>query len=126
MPDEFPNALKQHRKQSKLRQEDMRRICEKANSVVLSRYESGDAVPNLEVALRYHIALGKPLHELFPEYYQQLSEQVKRTALELLEELESKSVNYKRHLRKMKLQDIVNRIGCLQEVYDEEQQPKKE
>ena len=123
--DNIPNELKSHRVRQKLRQEDMRRICAKEHNSILSRYEKGDKPPSFEIAMMYHITLGIPLKELFPHQYQALRKNIQQVLTTLLDELGAQPVNYKRYKRKLSLEDIVNRIGCLQQVYDETKQEKR-
>jgi len=119
------NRMKHHRKRKMLKQSDMRHLSDASNHITLSRYENGDRIPSLESALIYHIVLNEPMKKLFPQFYKHLSEKLSERAKTLISSLEQMKKDYTTKNKIDYLNELINRIGCLQEVYDEKPEERK-
>ena len=102
-----------------VKQSEMQHIADIGNRMSLSRYENGDRPPNLETALIYYLVLDIPLNKLFPQIYEKLAEQIREKAQSLLESVEQMKEDYTTKNKIDFLNELISRIGCLQEIYDE-------
>lgn len=113
------NYLKIFRKKSKLTQDDVAYIFG-IQKVSISRYEKGKRLPSLPIILLYHLIFNVPLYSLFKRMYVDYQEKVLKRTRELIELLDEDTTSPRVQERISYLQSVVNRIGCLQEHYDED------
>lgn len=58
------------------------------SSTAISKIESGDRVPTLEIAMALQVIFGLPPKSVFPEYYEYVEDRAMRRARDVYEELE--------------------------------------
>ncbi len=112
------NYLKIFRKKSKLTQDDIAYIFE-IQKTSISRYEKGKRLPSLPIILLYHLFFNVSLSTLFKYMYFDYKQKVLKRTQELIELLNEDANSPRVQERISYLQNVVNRIGCLQENYDE-------
>jgi len=112
------NYLKIFRKKSKLTQDDIAYIFEIQKSSI-SRYEKGKRLPPLPIILFYHLLFNVSLSTLFKYMYFDYKQRVLKRTKDLIELLNEDSTSPRAQERISYLQNVVNRIGCLQEINDE-------
>ena len=110
--------MKCYRKHSHLKQIDMNVLCNKEQSVTLSRYEKGDYLPDVETLLTYAIVFNVPVSSLLPEYCTELRKRLTKKIKALSHKLGSEHFTYSRSKRKAFLDSLFTRISCLEEVHD--------
>lgn len=120
MPKPYPNNLKHHRKRKHLKQKEMRKFCARELSSSITAYENGERLPDLEAALVYSIVLNVPISKLIPLYYDQLCKRISRCAQEIKASLIEMHTGYMLKGREEILQEIINRMGCLQDISQKE------
>lgn len=111
------NFLKVIRKKTNLTQDDIAYIL-KSKKESISRYEKGRRLPPLSVILLYHILFDVSLYSLFKLHYRKMHSQVLERSKSLIEFLQEDVSSPKVQERIAQLQNIVDNIGCLEEVYD--------
>lgn len=87
MASHLPNYLKTHRKRAGLSQDEVAFLVGYQSGTRISRYESFERVPTLEVALACEAVLGVPARELFAGVYENAAEETKRRATRLAKRL---------------------------------------
>lgn len=77
-PSRLDNYLTTHRKHSGLSQRDVAWIVEAGCGDVISRFETGNRLPTLAVALRLEILFGVPIGALFAGERQRLARRIEQ------------------------------------------------
>ena len=80
------NYLRTHRRKTGLSQEDMAKLLGAERDTTVSRHESGQRLPALEMAIAYELVYQVPLRELFAGQVVEVGARVRRHANRLLEE----------------------------------------
>jgi transcriptional regulator with XRE-family HTH domain len=75
------NRLWQARRRAGLEQKQVARLLGHKTCDQISRYERGDRLPSLEIALKLEIILRVPVRELFPDLYEHCRAQISKRAL---------------------------------------------
>ena len=116
MAHHLPNYLKTHRKRAGLSQDEVAFLLGYQSGSRVSRYESFDRAPTLEVALACEAVLGVSARELFAGVYQRAAEETKRRAARLTKRLTSDPAN-KASERKLALLARLAGGECAQAPY---------
>lgn len=72
----IPNCLRQYRKERGLRQNQVATALGLKNKTLISRWEHGDALPNLVSLIRLSIIYRVKMDELFIDLKQEISKEV--------------------------------------------------
>ena len=80
-------ALRSHRKNSGLTQEDVAALIGAQSPSQVSRHENGEREPDLRTALAYRIVFDAPIKYLLPKLYQDIAQEVHTRAQALAERL---------------------------------------
>ena len=81
-------ALRSHRKNSGLTQEDVAVLIGVQSPSQVSRHENGEREPDLRMALAYRILFDAPIKHLLPKLYRDIAQEVHTRAEALAERLE--------------------------------------
>lgn len=79
------NYIAMYRRRGALTQPELATLAGLESATTIGRFEDGDNLPSLEVALAMAIALGHPVEELFAGRVEELQEKVALRAQALLE-----------------------------------------
>lgn len=121
------NNLKKHRKEKKLvKQLDMAHFLDLKGTAILSRYESGSKKPNLKTCIIYTLVLNMPLSKLVPAIYENLIGNLKHKTEELIETISAEPFSLIQEKRLNYFNDLLNRIGCLQNTHEKTVTRKEE
>ena len=121
------NNLKKHRKEVKLvKQTDMAHFLELKGTALLSRYESGSKKPNLKTCIIYTIVLNMPLSKLVPAIYNSLIGNIQQKTEELIDSISAEPFSIIQEKRLSYFNDLLNRIGCLQNTNEKNIRRKEE
>ncbi len=116
------NKMQYHRRRKHLQQNDILKLCDIGNQITVSRYEHGERMPTLRSAIAYHLILDVPMEQLFPQLYQNLYQQIMEGAELLKVSLSEMNMTQLVAYKNQFLEDLTNRIGCLQEIHEESKQ----
>ena len=99
-------ALRSHRKNSGLTQEDVAVLIGVQSPSQVSRHENGEREPDLRMALAYRILFDAPIKHLLPKLYRDIAQQVHTRAEALAERLKESTeglhvMHRVEHLRQM-------------------------
>ncbi|HNP66274.1 MAG TPA: helix-turn-helix transcriptional regulator [Aequorivita sp.] len=111
--------LKQARRSANLTLQDMAYLLDMDFSN-LSKYEMGKKTPPARVIIAYHIITKTPLNKLFKYRILGIIDTVTGRTTSLISQLEEETGTPKLKERISNLYEILNNIGCLQEVSEEE------
>lgn len=111
--------LKQARRSANLSLQDMAYLLDMDFSN-LSKYEKGKKLPPTRVILAYHIVTKTPLKKLFRYRILGILDTVSSKATSLISQLEEEASTPKLKERIGHLYEVLNNIGCLQEVNEKE------
>jgi|TARA_B110000285_G_scaffold48687_1_gene55138 transcriptional regulator with XRE-family HTH domain len=114
------NYLKQARRSANLTLQDMAYLLDMDFSN-LSKYETGKKLPPARVIIAYHIVTKTPLKKLFKYSLLGVIDTVSRKTTSLISQLEEGMTNSKIKKRILTLYEVLNNIGCLQDVSEKEQ-----
>lgn len=111
--------LKQARRSANLTLQDMAYLLDMDFSN-LSKYELGKKTPPTRVIIAYHIITKTPLKKLFKYSLLGMIDTVSGKTTSLISQLEDEVSNPKLKKRIAALYDVLNNIGCLQDVNEKE------
>lgn len=111
--------LKQARRSASLTLQDMAYLLDMDFSN-LSKYEMGKKTPPARVIIAYHVITKTPLKKLFRYRILGIIDTVSSRATSLISQLEEEASTPKLKERIAHLYEVLNNIGCLQEVSEEE------
>ena len=99
-------ALRSHRKNSGLTQEDVAVLIGVQSASQVSRQENGEREPDLRMALAYQIVFDAPIKHMLPKLYRELAQEVHIRAAALSERLKESAdglhvMHRIEHLRQM-------------------------
>ena len=98
--------LRNHRKHSIFNQQDISELLGTQDVIQVSRNETSDMHPQIELMLLYHIIYKTPFDSFFPKQKKLLIKRLQMRIPNIIDELKCLNAN-----------DIVNKkIGCLQQV----------
>ena len=117
------NLLKPYRKKSNLTQDDIAFILKKQKASI-SRYEKGQRIAPLSLIILYKVIFNVSLERLFRDRYRSLILQLLERSKELITILKNDSHAFRAQDRIAFLQDIVDRIGCLEDVNNDKNRRK--
>ena len=86
----------------------------------LSKYETGKKLPPTRVIIAYHIVTKTPLKKLFKYSFLEIIDTVSSKTTSLISQLEDEVTTPKLKKRITALYEVLNNIGCLQDVNEEE------
>ncbi|WP_026776297.1 helix-turn-helix domain-containing protein [Polaribacter sp. Hel_I_88] len=113
------NYLKQARRSANLTLQDMAYLLDMDFSN-LSKYETGKKQPPARVIIAYHIITKTPLKKLFKYSLLGVIDAVSSKTTSLISQLEDEMTTPKLKKRILALYEVLNNIGCLQEVSEKE------
>ena len=113
------NYLKQARRSANLTLQDMAYLLEMDFSN-LSKYETGKKQPPARVIIAYHIITKTPLKKLFKYSLLGMIDAVSIKTTSLISQLEDELTTPKLKKRILALYEVLNNIGCLQDVSEKE------
>lgn len=117
------NLLKPYRKKSNLTQDDIAFILKKQKASI-SRYEKGQRIAPLSLIILYKVIFNVSLEKLFRDRYRSLILQLLERSKELITILKNDSHAFRAQDRIAFLQDIVDRIGCLEDINNDKNRRK--
>jgi transcriptional regulator with XRE-family HTH domain len=99
-------ALRSHRKNSGLTQEDVAVLIGAQSPSQVSRHESGEREPDLRTALAYSIVFDAPIKHMLPKLHRDIAQEVHARATALAERLNESTdglhvMHRVEHLRQM-------------------------
>ena len=107
--------LKQSRRNANLTLQDMAYLLDMDFSN-LSKYEKGKKTPPARVIIAYHIVTKTPLKKLFKYSLLGMIDTVSAKTTSLISQLEEEVTTPKLKKRITALYEVLNNIGCLQDV----------
>lgn len=113
------NYLKQARRSASLTLQDMAYLLDMDFSN-LSKYETGKKQPPARVIIAYHIITKTPLKKLFKYSLLGVIDAVSSKTTSLISQLEDEMTNPKLKKRILALYEVLNNIGCLQDMSEKE------
>ncbi|MGY8910948.1 MAG: helix-turn-helix domain-containing protein [Flavobacteriales bacterium] len=113
------NYLKQARRSANLTLQDMAYLLDMDFSN-LSKYETGKKQPPARVIIAYHIITKTPLKKLFKYSLFGVIDAVSSKTTSLISQLEDEMATPKLKKRILALYEVLNNIGCLQDVSEKE------
>lgn len=113
------NYLKQARRSANLTLQDMAYLLDMDFSN-LSKYETGKKQPPARVIIAYHIITKTPLKKLFKYSLLGVIDEVSSKTTSLISQLEDEMTTPKLKKRILALYEVLNNIGCLQDVSEKE------
>ncbi|WP_339883535.1 helix-turn-helix transcriptional regulator [Polaribacter vadi] len=113
------NYLKQARRSASLTLQDMAYLLDMDFSN-LSKYETGKKQPPARVIIAYHIITKTPLKKLFKYSLLGVIDAVSSKTTSLISQLEDEMATPKLKKRILALYEVLNNIGCLQDVSEKE------
>lgn len=113
------NYLKQARRSANLTLQDMAYLLDMDFSN-LSKYETGKKQPPARVIIAYHIITKTPLKKLFKYSLLGVIDAVSSKTTSLISQLEDEMTTPKLKKRILALYEVLNNIGCLQDVSEKE------
>ena len=119
------NYLKQSRKKARLSVKDMGFLLDYDPST-LSKCEKGERSVPQHIILGYHIITEAPLKKLFKHSALNLLDNIKTNTIKLLSILEEEMTTPKIQARIETLEQILNNIGCLQALSEEDYEDERE
>ncbi len=111
--------LKQARRNANLTLQDMAYLLDMDFSN-LSKYETGKKLPPARVIIAYHIITKTPLKKLFKYSLLGMIDSVSAKTTSLISQLEDEITSPKLKKRITALYEVLNNIGCLQDVNEKE------
>lgn len=106
--------LRNHRKHSIFNQQDISELLGTQDVIQVSRNETSDMHPQIELMLLYHIIYKTPFDSFFPEQKKSLVKRLQMRIPNIIDELKCLNAN-----------DIVSKkIGCLQQVLTDLNNPE--
>lgn len=103
-------ALRSHRKNSGLSQEDVATLIGVQSPSQVSRHENGEREPDLRMALSYRIVFDAPVKHLLPLLYRDVAQEVNMRAGVLTERLKETAEGLHVAHRLEYLQKMIGRI----------------
>jgi len=117
------NYLKQARRSANLTLQDMAYLLDMDFSN-LSKYETGKKQPPVRVIIAYHIITKTPLKKLFKYSLLTMIDAVTSKTTSLITQLEEEITTPKLKKRIVALYEVLNNVGCLQDINEKEQDGK--
>lgn len=91
MQPPLPNYIRSLRRGACLTQRELAWLAGGLNHSRLSRYESFDSMPDIQVAFAIAFIFGLPLKEVFPQLIEETEDEVARRAYRMLQVLEQQA-----------------------------------
>jgi len=111
--------LKQARRSANLTLQDMAYLLDMDFSN-LSKYETGKKQPPARVIIAYHIITKTPLKKLFKYSLLGVIDAVSSKTTSLITQLEEEMATPKLKKRILALYEVLNNIGCLQDINEQD------